>query len=400
MKTGIVGLHFGDEGKGKIVDILSQQHDCVVRYNGGANAGHTIVVDGKTFKFHHLPSGVVSNKKAILTSGMVINPIKIIQELDQLDFIPDMLISHKAHCVMPWHIAADVKKGGKIGTTKRGIGPCYADKMHRWNAIRMGDLLNKLKDEKFERFFMSNEELNGPGLWEKYHAAAEKLQLFIGDTGDYLRKAVSQNQNILFESANGIHLDIDHGTFPFVTSSAVGPAGIPQSCELPNLHLDRIIGIMKCYMTRVGEGPFPSELVKPHDPQGCYCRPENRPCNYCISNTIRKHGKEYGTTTGRARRIGWLDLDLTKHSIELTGATEIALMHVDTLMKSCETIQVKWHNKYIAIKCWDNMLDSSLIGFKDFVEQCLEIPISMTSFGPDRIDTESKPVPPRNPLDL
>jgi len=372
MNTAIVGLGFGDEGKGKIAHIESANADIVVRYNGGANAGHTVCVEGDTFKLHHIPAGAVSDNEPILvlSHGMVINPVSLLEEIrtinrSNIDIRSRLYISANAHCVMPWHIAADIKKGGKIGTTKKGIGPCYADKMHRSNAIRMGDLLKKLDDERTRRFFAIDEAFHGQdSLWHQYKEAAEELQPMIIDTGEFLREKVDQQANILFEGANGILLDIDFGTFPYCTSSGVGPAAIPQSCGLPNLHLDRIIGVIKCYATRVGEGPFPSEITG------------------AMAHIIREKGHEYGTTTGRPRRIGWLDLGLTRQSVQLTGATEIALMHADTL---ADLDGVKMYNKGELVDIPQYNLEDDIQFRNDFVGKIIDNcgPVSIYSYGPD-----------------
>jgi len=368
MNTCVCGLAFGDEGKGKVVDIFSDHHDYVVRYNGGANAGHTVVVGGQKYKSHLLPVGVIRGKTVILASGMAINPVQLAEEIQLYGRreigLSSIFISNKAHCVMPWHIAADIKKGGKIGTTKRGIGPCYADKMHRWNAIRMGELQTKLADEKLHRFFAADEQLNGSALWEQYNKAARFLAPHIVDTGKMLREIVKKGK-VLFESANGIHLDIDHGTYPYVTSSAVGPAGIPQSCELPNFKLDEIVGVMKCYTTRVGEGPFPSEIEDEK-----------------LAHEIREAGQEYGTTTGRPRRIGWLDLDLTARAVELTGATSIALMHIDTMLKI--GVANAWSRGRVDTFPFKNAKDISR--FMRHIEDAVGIPIKYSSNGPGRED--------------
>lgn len=369
MNTCVVGLMWGDEGKGKIVDVLAESHDMVVRYNGGANAGHTVKVEDKVYKLHQIPSGVVWGKLAILADGMAINPVSLTKEIKENRIsLENIKISNKAHIVMPWHIVADVRKGGKIGTTKKGIGPCYADKMHRWNAVRMGDLLGRLELEKVRKFFAADEILHGAGLWDEYCEAAEFLQPAICDTGKFLRSQVKDGKNILFESANGIQLDIDHGTFPYVTSSCVGPAAIPQSCGLPNLHLDRIVGVTKCYTTRVGEGPFPSEIKF----EG-------------LTKLIRNKGNEFGTTTGRPRRIGWLDLGILKDSIDLTGATELALMHIDTLA-DIKPVVLYNNGKFLEQKSW-NGLDENFTDFCNTLQEELGIPVKIISFGPGRKDT-------------
>ena len=213
MNTCVVGLFWGDCGKGKITDILSNEHDYVIRYNGGANAGHTVCKDDEVFKLHHVPSGAVSDSRPflVMTHGMVINPVTLWKEITDLqnsgiDITDRIMISSKAHCVMPWHIAADIKKGGKIGTTKKGIGPTYADKAHRWNAIRIGNLIEKLEDEKLKRFFAVDEAFHGEGLWQEYHDAAKNLASLIGDTGKLLRHAVAENKDLLLKVLMGYTL--------------------------------------------------------------------------------------------------------------------------------------------------------------------------------------------------
>ena len=400
MHTAVVGLGFGDEGKGKITHLLSEDHDVVVRYNGGANAGHTVVVDGNTFKLHQIPSGAVAKNEPMLvmTHGMVINPVSLVQEIRTLQksdiWIEERLfISDKAHCVMPWHIAADIKKGGKIGTTKKGIGPTYADKAHRWNAIRMGDLEAKLHNEQLQRFFAVDEAFHGKGLWEEYCEAAEFLQPMIRSTDEILRSKVKNfRENILFEGANGILLDIDFGTYPYCTSSGVGPAAIPQSCGLPNFYLDRIVGVIKCYATRVGEGPFPSEIISREDEQAvtaCSQREWYKHTNDLhprgckdIAYLIREKGREYGTTTGRPRRIGWFDLGLTRYAVEVTGATEIALMHADTLA-DIEGIKMYDDGNLLDMPSY-NLDDGDTKFSSTFVDKVSTNcgPVSMYSYGP------------------
>ena len=370
MLTCVVGLQCGDEGKGAIVDFIADHYGYIVRYNGGANAGHTIKTDQQTFKCHLLPSGIVKGINCVLAHGMVIDPRQLVKEIkdqtgryDWETLVEAISVSDKAHCVMPWHIEKDIKNGGSIGTTARGIGPCYAEKMHRSHAIRMGDLKTALIEEK--RFFTTERTLYGStALYDSYIEAANFLQPFIKNTSSLLRQAV-KNSSILFESANGMMLDIDFGTYPYVTSSGVGPAAIPQSCGLPNIKLDRIIGIVKSYMSRVGEGPFPTELK------------DN------IGDKIREIGKEYGTTTGRPRRVGWLDLDIVKESIGNSGATEIALMHADVLF-GFESVWYKAGGQMLELPGWKDIHDTAFNNYKNRIEDFLGIPIRYISFGPDR----------------
>lgn len=400
MLTAIADLSFGDSGKGKIIDILSPDYDIVVRYAGGANAGHTVVIGEDRYALHLLPCGVVRQKTAVLANGMAIDPRLLMKEIQQFGAEVQVLVSNNAQVVMPWHLQSDAKKGGKIGTTCRGIGPAYADKMHRWNAIRMGNLLEKLESESTERFFASDEVLHGNGLWQEYHDAADFLQPYICDTGNFLRRQVRDGANILFEMANGIHLDIDHGTFPYVTSSGTGPAAIPQACGLPNLHLDRIVGVIKCHATRVGKGPFPSEIQSENDPIGCRQEQDNEsaikcrsrdgdsfswdcPCDWCVSHSIREKGNEYGTTTGRPRRIGWFDGPATRRAVELTGATEIALMHADTL-SDMELIGYSREDDTTMLDGWKTHKDKEFKDFVNLIQDEVGVPITMVSYGPER----------------
>lgn len=374
MHSAVVGLMFGDEGKGAVVDYIADQYAYVVRYNGGANAGHTVKVGDRTVKCHLLPSGIVKEKDCVLTHGMAIDPRQLAKEIKESGYKiephdgPTVYVSDKAHCVMPWHIEKDVKYGKTIGTTVKGIGPCYADKMHRFNAIRMGDLKSALESsERDKRFFSVEKTLYGStSLYDNYLEAANFLQPFICNTEKLLRLVISQqNVNVLFESANGMMLDVDFGSYPYVTSSCVGPAAIPQLCGLPNFKLDKIIGVIKSYMTRVGAGPFRTELTNE------------------TGNKIRETGKEYGTTTGRPRRVGWLDLDTVKESIGHSGATEIALMHVDVLF-GFDYIEYVANNKTYKVKGWKCIGEYELDSYKKQIEDFLERPITLISFGPDR----------------
>jgi adenylosuccinate synthase len=366
MFTCVTDLAFGDTGKGKIVDAISHQYDTLVRFNGGPNAGHTIVVNGEKYSFHNLPSGMFSDNPPetfVLSGGMVVNPISLAEEIKKFRHkITNLILSNRMHCIMPWHIAEDtVYAKDKIGTTGKGIGPCYAAKMNRVSAIRLGDLKTKLIECRFD----DNETT------ESYMKSAEYLQEFIGDDVSFLREKVKAKQNILFESANGIHLDIDHGTYPYVTSSGCGPAYIPQSCGLPNFKLDNIIGITKAYMTRVGNGPLPTELFNE------------------MGDSIRKIGNEYGTTTGRSRRIGWLDLDTLKVGVANTGATELAITHLDTLIAACKEnnrkyFVVKVENDIREFPVWESIEDLAFARFIEFVEKFLGIPANFLGTGRDR----------------
>lgn len=330
----IQGMQWGDEGKGKITDYFACQSDVVVRSQGGNNAGHSIVRDGKRFALRLVPSGIFSKGVVnILANGTVINPEALLTELEGLESqgIKDytLLVSSKATILMPYHIELDKAKeaalaGGKIGTTGRGIGPCYSDKASRLS-LRMGDLLEE--DYLFERLktilTLKNIELASFGLktytvkeaydWLMKAKQGLSTRIKITDTSAYLCQAIAEKKKILFEGAQGAMLCLDHGTFPYVTSSSPLASAIPLNCGIPCSSLERIIGITKAYTTRVGEGPFPTEIEGE------------------LAQTIRDKGHEYGTVTKRPRRIGWIDAVQLKYVISLTGVKDLALMLLDVL---------------------------------------------------------------------
>lgn len=331
--TVAVGLQYGDEGKGKIVDHLSADYDCVARPCGGANAGHTVSFDGKTFKLNLVPSGIFNPKAYnFLCAGMVIDPEKVIEEMADLQTknisVEKLLISTRAHIVMPWHKIIDAAKDAErgdlaIGTTGRGIGPCYADKASR-TGIRVGELLDikrllanieqcyKWKEKEISLF----EKAELPPLAQiidDLKRYAGSLGPFIADTEELLRRALKDGKKILLEGAQGAMIDIDHGTYPFVTSSSTTSAGACVGAGLPPTAIDEIIGIAKAYITRVGEGPLVTEL------------------NDEIGEMLRKNGNEFGTTTGRPRRCGWFDVPLVCYTAELNGVTGIILTKLDVL---------------------------------------------------------------------
>ena len=343
--TAVVGLQWGDEGKGKIVDLLAAEHDVVVRYNGGANAGHTVVVDGNRYALHLLPSGILSpDGMCVVGNGVVVDPQQLLDEIDSLrergiELRPNqLLVSDRAHVVMPYHKEHDgameemlAKCAGKgdenlsIGTTRRGIGPTYADKVYRSLAIRMGDLLDldvlqrrldiicAIRSRELEALDVNASPLDAAALAETYHQLGKRLEPFITDTVYALHDAVSDGQRLLFEGANACLLDIDHGTFPYVTSSNCSTLGIPAGTGLPGTVIANTVGIVKAYGTRVGEGPFPTEDLGPD------------------GDLIRKRGNEYGTTTGRPRRCGWLDLVAVRYSAMICGCSSLAVMLLDVL---------------------------------------------------------------------
>ncbi|HWB19006.1 MAG TPA: adenylosuccinate synthase [Phycisphaerales bacterium] len=342
--TAVVGLQWGDEGKGKIVDLLTAKHDVIVRYNGGANAGHTVVVKGERYALHLIPSGILyRDKTCVIGNGVVVDPQKLIDEMETLrgrgiHVGENLKISDRAHVVMPYHkehdaaleqVLAENVASGKtdlsIGTTKRGIGPAYADKVHRSTAIRVGDLLDvehlreklrvvcAIRTKELAALDVRAKPLDADALTEQYAAYGTRLAGHITDTTYLLHDFVEEGRSILFEGANACLLDIDHGTYPYVTSSNCSTAGISTGTGLPGKHVTRVMGIMKAYSTRVGAGPFPTEQLNE------------------IGDRIRERGHEYGTTTGRPRRCGWLDLVAVKYSAMVCGVTGLACMLLDVL---------------------------------------------------------------------
>jgi adenylosuccinate synthase len=331
----IIGTQWGDEGKGKVVDLYAQDADVIARFQGGNNAGHTIVIKGEQSIFHLIPSGILhDNKICIIGNGVVVNPKVLLQEIDGLNkrgVLPPntkLYVSEKAHVIMPYHWRLDIAReshglGKKIGTTGRGIGPTYEDKIARVG-IRMCDLLDeqvfreKLASNVEEKNFyltklFQEEPLDSEAIYREYSTYADRLRPYVADTSMIMNEAIKKGGKILFEGAQGSHLDIDHGTYPFVTSSNTvsGNAGCGTGVG-PSL-VGTVIGICKAYTTRVGEGPFPTELSD------------------TIGDKLREVGHEYGATTGRKRRCGWLDMVLVRQSLRLSGITGIALTKLDVL---------------------------------------------------------------------
>lgn len=336
----VVGVQWGDEGKGKIVDLLAEESDLVVRFQGGNNAGHTVVVDGQSFFLHLIPSGILHTRaKCLIANGVVVDPKICLEEITNLKkkgFLKNdenLLISENAHVIMPYHRLIDVARESdqsktKIGTTGRGIGPAYADKAARLG-IRMIDLLDKdrlrrkLKPILEEKNFMltgyfKKESLDLDHLVHEYHSYGERLRMYIGDTSSVLAQAISESKKILFEGAQGILLDIDHGTYPFVTSSNTVAGAVSSGAAVSPKDIGEILGVFKAYTTRVGTGPFPTELPTEllKDNVGDY---------------LQKKGHEFGTTTGRRRRCGWLDLVALKYAIQISGVTTLSIMKLDVL---------------------------------------------------------------------
>lgn len=340
--TVLIGAQWGDEGKGKIIDILSEKSDIIVRFQGGNNAGHTVVIGNEEFILHLIPSGILhKGKVCVIGNGVVVDPEALLEEIGALkkrhiDVDSSLIISDQVHVIFPYHKLLDElreqkKSSTKIGTTKRGIGPCYADKASRCG-IRMTDLLNP---EKFkEKLEFNIDEKNailrtlynhsGFSLGDMYHqyiGYGKKMSRYMQNAPLYLNNALQKGKSLLFEGAQGTLLDIDHGTYPFVTSSNATAGGACTGTGVSPINIDNVLGVAKAYTTRVGEGPFPTEFG-----------PE-------LMEKIRKKGKEFGATTGRPRRCGWLDAVILKHAVMINGLTELALTKLDVL-DDTDTIKV------------------------------------------------------------
>lgn len=420
MNCVVIGAQWGDEGKGKLIDFLSKDADITVRYQGGNNAGHTIVVDGKTYIFHLIPSSILhKGKVCVIGNGVVVDPKALIQELDGLEaqgikVTPKQLkISGYCHVVMPYHRVLDSlresKRKNKIGTTGRGIGPCYADKVTRCG-IRAIDLLNKdilkaklednlrEKNETYRKVF-GYHEYSLEEIFKEYVAYGEKIAPFIDDTAIYLNKMIDRGKSVLFEGAQGTFLDIDFGTYPFVTSSSSIVGGACSGTGVPPTKIDKAVAAVKAYTTRVGEGPFPTEFGDE------------------MLNKIRSKGKEFGATTGRPRRCGWFDSVLVRYSIMLNGIDELAIMKLDVLdgldvIKICVGYEYKGQTYkdfpmdfdavanakpiYIEMKGWDqptagvrryDALPLRAQRYIERLEKLLKVRIRYVSTGSNRADT-------------
>jgi adenylosuccinate synthase len=414
----IVGTQWGDEGKGKIVDILSNQSDIVVRFQGGPNAGHTVVVGEKQTILHQIPSGILhDNKKCVIGNGVVIDLETFIDEVNEVKsqgyFTDDaaLLLSETAHLIMPYHkridIAREKLKGkNKIGTTGRGIGPAYEDKVTR-NGIRVIDIFNddilrqkletNLKEKNFYlEKYLNEETFDVNDIFNKFTALREKVKKYVTNTSLYLFNSLKENQKVLFEGAQGTMLDVDHGTYPFVTSSNTAAAQASLGSGIGPKNLDTILGIAKAYTTRVGAGPFPTEL---DDETGKF---------------LRDKGGEYGATTGRPRRCGWLDLAVIKHSAQINSTTHITLTKMDVLsglkkIKVCtgytykgETLPGFPSDFSVLEKCipiydevdgWDEDISSATKydelpenaqKYISYIEEKINVPIIMVSVGTRR----------------
>ena len=339
----IVGMQWGDEGKGKVVDLLTEYAHVVVRFQGGNNAGHTVVVGQETIILHLIPSGALyRDKTCVIGNGVVVDPQVLLQEIDELrkrgHFLDDrqLLISEDAHLIMPYHRRIDVARErmrgeGKIGTTGRGIGPAYEDKVAR-EGIRFGDLLDdQIFRGKLEAILsaknhyldacLKDQGFDLEAVFQEYRGYGQRLKKFAGNISLFIDRQIKQGCQILFEGAQGTHLDVDHGTYPFVTSSNTVAGGACTGAGVGPTRITEVIGVSKAYTTRVGGGPFPTEL------------------NDSVGEKIRERGREFGATTGRPRRCGWLDIPLLKDAIRLNGITGIALTKMDVLSEF-ETIRI------------------------------------------------------------
>ena len=419
--TAVVGAQWGDEGKGKITDFFASNSDYVVRFHGGNNAGHTVIVNGNTFKLHLIPSGIIYGEPiSIIGNGVVVDP-KVL--LDEIDYIknkgikPKLMVSDRAHVIMPYHIALDSALSGHqgilaAGSTNRGIAPVYADKMFR-NGIRMIDLLEpQVFQEKLEKGYSFSKGLMEKSLgvdfpitvdeiFSQYIEYGIKLEEYIFDTALELYNAHLNGQSILFEGAQGISLDVDHGIYPYTTSSNTAAGHISTGTGVSFRDIDRIIGVVKAYLSRVGESPLPSEI---HGDE---------------AKTLRDKGQEYGTTTGRPRRVGWLDLVQVRQAVRVNGLTEIALTKLDilsdfeslpvcigydvdgTLIKEMPASLTQYRKakpvyhtllgwETLPENIWDkgyDMLPEALKDYINFIEHEVDCPVKIISVGPQRHET-------------
>ncbi len=414
--TVVVGAQWGDEGKGKIVDLLAQDSDVVCRYQGGPNAGHTIVVGEETFKIRQTPSGVISGKTSVIGAGCVVDPQVLLEELDELaarGVDPSVVVvSGNAHLIMPWHVAIDQASERRlgnlqIGTTRRGIGPAYADKASRIG-IRVQDVLDpKILRQKIEVALAEKnvwlervyevEPFDLEEIWSRYAGYAERLAPYVGDVSLLVDQALRDGKEVLFEGAQATLLDLDHGTYPFVTSSNPIASGAPTGIGIGPTRIDRVLGVSKAYVTRVGEGPFPSEIEGDGQAQ------------------LRELGGEFGTVTGRERRCGWLDLVALRYAVRINGITSLALTKLDVLSGFAElpvcvryrlrdgsetehfpAHQSDFHHAepvWEVLAGWQQPLDgaSTLDGlpaaagaYVRFVSQALDVPIELVGVGAAR----------------
>jgi adenylosuccinate synthase len=419
--TCVVGLQWGDEAKGKIVDLLCDRHDAVVRYQGGANAGHTVVADGVTYKLSLLPTGILRPGLAcVIGNGVVIHPPALLQEVETLagqgvEVGGRLHVSDRAHVILPHHLAEErlteesASAADHLGTTRRGIGPCYRDKVGRVHGVRVADLfhparfrehLNRIvayKNRLLSALLPDFEPFDARAVADEYLEYAERLRPFVRDTTSWLHEALAGGRRLLFEGAQGSLLDVDHGSYPYVTSSNSSAAGIAAGSGVPTRHIDRWIGVVKSYTTRVGGGPFPTEQ------------------DNAVGERIRQVGREYGTVTGRPRRCGWFDAVAVRYSARVSGSTELAVMLLDVL-SGLDELRVAvayegdsgrtlrdfpahpaelersrpvyetlpgWPDDLTAARSWSD-LPAAARDYVEFLGRQVGAPVSIVSVGPDR----------------
>ena len=422
--TCVIGLQWGDEAKGKIVDILTERHDIVVRYQGGANAGHTVVTGGETYKLSLIPSGIFRpNVQCVVAGGVVLNPAALLDEIDGLAARgvavgENLIISNRAHVILPWHFEEDrllnelCTSGEAIGTTMRGIGPCYRDKVGRSLAVRLGDMYREDFRSRIDQIVAAKKQilaglsggsdamfLDATEIFETYSEYARRLKPYVADTTAYLLDAVEADKRLLFEGAQGALLDIDHGTFPFVTSSNSSGVGVAAGSGVAGGFVTKVIGILKAYTTRVGGGPFPTEQ-------------DNE-----TGQHIRDRGNEYGTVTKRPRRCGWFDAVAARYTARLSGINVLAIMlldvpsqlpelkictayeidgerttdfpaHVDDLRKAVPVYETMpgWQQEITEVRRIEDLPENAR-SYLDRLSQIIGRPVEIVSVGPDREQT-------------
>jgi len=413
----VVGTQWGDEGKGRVIDLLARKVDAVVRYQGGSNAGHTVIVNGEKFVFHLIPSGILHpGKKGIIGNGVVIDPQQLLEEMQELQKrgvdVGNIYISSNAHVVMPYHKDLEaweesLRGDKKIGTTGRGIGPCYMDKASR-RGIRMGDLLEKkVLEEKLRinlKIYTSILGINysKKELLERMLEYGKKLKKYITDTSLLINNLIKEKKDILFEGAQGTLLDIDHGTYPYVTSSNCAAGGVCTGAGISPRDISKVIGVAKAYTTRVGEGPFPTEL-------------KNK-----TGEMLRKKGNEFGATTGRPRRCGWFDGVALRYATRINRLDELILTKLDVLdgldkVKICVAYRYKnkilyefpatesqwwecepvyeemkgWKEDTSKVSCYE-ALPQAARNYIKRIEEISNVPIKLFSVGPQREEMLTK----------
>ncbi len=422
--TSVIGLQWGDEAKGKIVDLLTEKHDIVVRYQGGANAGHTVVMGEEKFKLSLIPSGIFRPQvTCVVAGGVVLNPASILDEIDALrargiEIGENLMLSDRVHVIFPWHFEEDrlidshCTSGEAIGTTMRGIGPCYRDKVGRSFAIRLGDMYRpEFRDRVRQIVAVKKEILAGLGgkagdiklsaeaIFADYKGYAQRLKPHVADTTAFLLDAIEADKKVLFEGAQGALLDIDHGTFPFVTSSNSSGVGVSSGSGVPGRYIDKVIGIIKAYTTRVGGGPFPTEQ-------------DNE-----IGREIRERGNEYGTVTKRPRRCGWFDAVSARYTARLSGVDVLAVMlldvpallpelkictayeldgrrttdfpsHVDDLRRVVPVYETLpgWQEEITEVRDIDDLPENAR-KYIERISRLVERPVEIVSVGPERNQT-------------